>query len=134
MKIAFVNCWTMPGGVLKVLEDLLQKALKQEGAEVEIQLFTLISEFEELEIEIPGGKGKKYQVKIVQALPQWINQLFLFFKQRKVPLLSRIFDYRNLMLIYPQLMKLLSRKIKRRKPDQIQISSFAIAKNIEKIE
>lgn len=72
-------------------------------------------------------------MKVIQALPNWINQLFLFFKHRKVPILSGIFDYRNLMVFYPQLMKLLSRKIKRRKPDQVQISSFAIAKNIEKI-
>lgn len=37
------------------------------------------------------------------------------------------------MVFYPILMKLLSRKIKKRKPDEIQISSFAIAKNITPI-
>lgn len=54
MRIAFVNCWTMPGGVLNVLQDLLQKTLRKEGNGVEIQLFTLISEFKSLEIMIPG--------------------------------------------------------------------------------
>ena len=48
-------------------------------------------------------------------------------------ILSGVFDYRNLMVFYPRLMKLLSFKIKQRKPDEIQISSFAIAKNITPI-
>jgi hypothetical protein len=38
------------------------------------------------------------------------------------------------MVFYPELMKLLSRKIRNWKPDEIQISSFAIAKNITPIE
>lgn len=53
MKIAFVNCWTMPGGVLKVLESLVQKSLKEASNEVEILLFTMISDVKELKIEIP---------------------------------------------------------------------------------
>lgn len=48
-------------------------------------------------------------------------------------MLSSIFDYRNLIVFYPLFMKILSRKIKKRKPDEVQISSFAIAKNIEQI-
>lgn len=133
MKIAFVNCWTMPGGVLKVIENLIQKTLKENGKEVKIELFTLISEFDQLEIEVPGEKGEIYQVKIRETLPKWINQIFLFFKHKKIPFFSSIFDYRNLIVFYPQLMKLLSWKIKKWKPDQIQISSFAIAKNIDPI-
>lgn len=72
-------------------------------------------------------------IPIVQTLPKWINQIFLFFTKRKVKILSVIFDYRNFMVFYPRLMKLLSFKIKQRKPDEIQISSFAIAKNITPI-
>ena len=49
-------------------------------------------------------------------------------------MLSSIFDYRNLIVFYPLFMKILSRKIKKRKPDEVQISSFAIAKNIDPIE
>jgi glycerophosphoryl diester phosphodiesterase len=37
------------------------------------------------------------------------------------------------MFFYPSLMKILSKKIKRAKPDHILISSFAIAKNITPI-
>ncbi|MEI6672895.1 MAG: hypothetical protein WCL02_06295 [bacterium] len=37
------------------------------------------------------------------------------------------------MFFYPTLMKILSHKIKRYKPDYITISSFAIAKNITPI-
>ena len=52
-------------------------------------------------------------IPIVQTLPKWINQIFLFFTKRKVKVLSGIFDYRNLMVFYPRLMKLLSFKIKK---------------------
>ena len=133
MKIAFVNCWTMPGGVLNVLEDLMIKQLRKHGKEVEISLFTLISDRESLELPLPWGNGTMVTIPIVQTLPKWINQIFLFFTKRKVKVLSGIFDYRNLMVFYPRLMKLLSFKIKKRKPDEIQISSFAIAKNITPI-
>ncbi len=73
-------------------------------------------------------------MKIVQTLPNWINRIFLYCTKRKIPLLSSLFDYRNLMVFYPTLMRILSRKVKKRKPDEIQISSFAIAKNITPIE
>lgn len=53
MKIAFVNCWTMPGGVLNVLQDLMIKQLRKYGKEVEISLFTLISDRENLELPLP---------------------------------------------------------------------------------
>lgn len=72
-----------------------------------------------------------YKVRVIEALPSWINQIFLFFKRHKLKYLSALFDYRNLIVVYPWLMRILSRKIKKRKPDQIQISSFAIAKNID---
>ena len=72
-------------------------------------------------------------ISIVQTLPKWINQIFLFFNKRKVKVFSGVFDYRNLMVFYTRLFKLLSFKIKKRKPDEIQISSFAIAKNITPI-
>ena len=134
MRIAFVNCWTMSGGVLNVLNDLLITSLRRHGGDSEIQLFTLISNFDVLEVPIPWKEWKKYTVKIVQTLPNWINRIFLYCTKRKIPLLSSLFDYRNLMVFYPTLMRILSRKVKKRKPDEIQISSFAIAKNITPIE
>ncbi|MBQ7616511.1 hypothetical protein IJS64_00540 [bacterium] len=73
-------------------------------------------------------------MKIIQTLPKWINRIFLYCTKRKIKVLSSIFDYRNLMVFYPELMKLLSKKIKKWNPDEIQISSFAIAKNITPIE
>ena len=133
MKVAFVNCWTMPWGVLNVLNDLLIKTLRKHWPEVEIVLFTLISNFEELEVPIPW-KDSFYKVKIIQTLPKRINRIFLYCTKRKIKILSSIFDYRNLMVFYPELMKLLSKKIKKWNPDEIQISSFAIAKNITPIE
>lgn len=130
MKLAFVNCRTMPGGVLNVVEDWIQQELKHHGSDTEIQLFTLISDIESLQIPIPGKDGAYYEVKIIETLPKWINQIFLFFSKKKVSILSGIFDYRNLIVFYPLLMKFLSFKVKKRKPDQVFISSFAIAKNI----
>ena len=133
MKVAFVNCWTMPWGVLNVLQDLLVSSLRKHWADVEIVLFTLISNFDEIEVPIPWREGECYKVKVVQTLPDWINNIFLKYSKKKVKVLSSIFDYRNLMVFYPELMKLLSRKIKAWWPDEIEISSFAIAKNITPI-
>jgi len=133
MKIAFVNCWTMPWGVMQVLNDLLIKALRKNWPETQIQLFTLISEQKQLYIPIPWSPEKSYTIPIIQALPNWLAKIFLYFKKRKVKILSSIFDYRNLIVFYPLFMKILSRKIKKRKPDEVQISSFAIAKNIDPI-
>ena len=124
----------MPWGVLNVLQDLLVSCFRKHWADVEICLFTLISNFDEIEVPIPWKEWKTYKVKIVQTLPNWINKIFLYCTRRKIKVLSSIFDYRNLMVFYPELMKLLSSKIKKWKPDEIQISSFAIAKNITPIE
>lgn len=120
----------MPWGVLNVVEDHLKANIKEHGPESEIRLFTLISDFKELKIPIPGKADSYYSIKIIETLPKWINQRFLFFSKKKIPILSSIFDYRNLIVCYPLLMKLLSLKIKKWKPDKIWISSFAIAKNI----
>lgn len=131
-KLALVNCRTMPWGVHKVLLDLISAQLKKHEWKVRIQLFTLISEYPELKIQIPGTQ-KRATIAITQALPNRLSKLFLYTKSHKIPLLSSLLDYRNLIPLYPLLMKLLSLKIKRRKPDSILISSFAIAKNITPI-
>ena len=124
----------MPWGVLNVLQDLLVSSLRKYWPDAEIVLFTLISNFDEIEVPIPWKEDRYYKVKVVQTLPNWINKIFLTCTKKKVRILSSIFDYRNLMVFYPELMKLLSRKIRNWKPDEIQISSFAIAKNITPIE
>ncbi len=140
MKVAFVHCRIRPWWALSVLEDLIdeQKDIK------EAKIFTIFSDFKEL-------KTQQHTLKIVTALPRRMNKLFLWCSTHKVPFLSRLFDYRNLIFFYPILMRILSRKIKRylkrdKKsiflgrlhkrgaiPGQIFISSFAIAKNITPI-
>jgi len=131
-KIALVNCRTMPWGVHKVLLDLISAQLKKHQGKVKIELFTLISEYPELEVQIPWSESQA-TIAITQALPLWLSKLFLYTKSHKIPILSSLLDYRNLMPLYPLLMKLLSLKIKKWKPDHILISSFAIAKNITPI-
>jgi hypothetical protein len=67
-----------------------------------------------LEIENLSACNNGYEkIEIVTALPNWINQIFLFFAKKNFPILSWIFDYRNLMFFYPRLMKILSKKIKK---------------------
>ena len=68
--------------------------------------------------------------RIVTALPRRLNNRFITCNARKFFLLSTLFDYRNLMFRFPYLTRRLSRKIRRYAPDQIIVSSFAAAKNI----
>ena len=122
MKFAFVHCRIQPGWALAVFKDLIDEQKEVENAKV----FTLFSDCKQL-------KTQHHTLKVVTALPKRINNIFLRCSTHKVRLLSRLFDYRNLMFFYPSLMKILSRKIKKFKPDHILISSFAIAKNITSI-
>lgn len=119
MKTAFVHCRVMPWGALSVLKDLIDDELSYDEA----KLFTVFSDVKHIQT-------KKHRLSVVTALPWRINQMFLFFSTHKVPWLSWIFDYRNLMFFYPLLMRLVSRKIRRYYPAHIIISSFAVAKNI----
>lgn len=119
MKIAFVHCWTLPGGALDVFKDLIDTEKFENG-----KIFTLVSPDKTL-------KTQKHELDIITALPRWINNLFLFFTKHKVPVISKIFDYRNLIVFYPCLMRRLSKKIKRYWAEKAVISSFAIAKNID---
>lgn len=118
MKIAFVHCRITPGGALAVLQDLIDEQ-KCDQAKV----FTLFSDRQTLQTS-------KHSLNVITALPRRMNQLFLFCSTHKIPLLSRLLDYRNLMFFYPTLMWNLSRKIKKYWPENIVISSFAVAKNI----
>lgn len=118
MNIASVHCRITPGGALSVFETMMDK---EEFAHA--KAFTLFSDRSVLQTQ-------KHKLDVVTALPRRVNQLFLFCSTRKIPVLSWLFDYRNLMFFYPVLMKILSRKIRKYKPQKIIISSFAIAKNI----
>ncbi|EKD25417.1 MAG: glycosyl transferase group 1, partial [uncultured bacterium (gcode 4)] len=119
MKVAFVHCRISPGWALSVLEDLIDE---QKGM-TQATVFTLFSDRKQL-------KTEHHTLKIITALPSRVNTFFLWCGTHEIPVLSRLIDYRNLMFFYPILMKVLSKKIKKYKPDHIMISSFAIAKNI----
>jgi glycosyltransferase involved in cell wall biosynthesis len=67
---------------------------------------------------------------VVEALPKRISNIFTSCSRKKIPIFSALFDYRNLIVFYPQIMNLLSWKIRRFKPERVVISSFAIGKNI----
>ena len=124
MRIAFVHCWIMPWWALAVLKDLI--AQEQAHHHIHGKIFTLVSDVDTL----PTTHG---ELRIETALPRWLNQLFLFCSKHRVPFLSSLLDYRNLMVFYPWLMKILSKKIRRWYPDHMIISSFAVAKNVTPI-
>lgn len=108
----------MPGGVLNVLKDLIYWEDFSDA-----KIFSLFSDRTELLVW-------EKKIQIVTALPKWLNNRFLYCTRHHIKFISSIFDYRNLMMIYPLCMRVLSRKIKKYNPEKIVISSFAIAKNI----
>lgn len=122
MKFAFVHCRIQPGWALAVLQDLIDEQKDVQHGKV----FTLFSDCKKV-------MTKRHEYEVITALPKWINNLFGRCSKKNIPILSRLFDYRNLMLFYPSLMRILSTKIKKYHPDHIFISSFAIAKNITPI-
>lgn len=56
--------------------------------------------------------------------------MFERFARHRIPLLSILLDYRNLMVIRPQLLTRLSSLVAQYQPDHLLVSSFAIVKNI----
>lgn len=112
----------MPGWTLAVLKDRIDEQPNLREAKV----FTLFS-------NVASIQTVHHKIPVVTALPRWINQFFLFCSTHRVPLLSWLLDYRNLMFFYPVLLRILSCKIKRYKPEHIMISSWAVAKNIKPI-
>jgi hypothetical protein len=96
----------------------------EEGFVSEIRIFTLVSDTDTLTVN-------HSPLSVTTALPSRLNRFFLYCTSKKIPVLSSLFDYRNLIIFAPRLMKILSRKIQKYHPDAIHISSFAIAKNID---
>ncbi len=119
MKKAFVNCRIMPWWVLNVFVDMIETEVFSQA-----KIFTTFSDRKYLETS-------KWKIEIITALPNFLNNLFLFFANRHIFLLSSILDYRNLMFFYRWLMKILTKKIIAYTPPKVVISSFAIAKNLE---
>lgn len=106
------------GGGEKVLQELIHTY-----GTTDSRLFILFSPFRTFTV---GDQS----VTITTALPYYINSIFVFCNTRRIPWLSRLLDYRNLMPFYPLLITLLRNKIRRYRPDHLVISSFAAAKNI----
>lgn len=131
MKIAASHCRLFPGWALEVFKDLLQQELRNDP-NAEIKIFTMIADnsLKELTIQIPWTEDFA-KIPVIESMPKWICQIFLRYSKKKVSILSSLFDYRNLIVFYPQVMKLLSRKIKKFWPEIMVISSYAIAKNID---
>ena len=113
MKVAAVHCRLFPGGALEVFKDLLQQELKNDP-KAEIKIFTMIADkdLKSLMIQIPGTEKYK-KIPVVESLPKCLSKIFSFCGKKHIPLLSSIFDYRNLIVCYPEIMKILSKKIKK---------------------
>lgn len=133
MKTAFVHDWIVHEWWAEaVLKDLIQDTQYNEA-----KLFVLYSTQKEFLITTPQKAHWEQQdttttIPIVTALPSWINHLFVFFSQHHIPVLSKLFDYRNLMFWFPVLCRILRHKIQQFQPDHIIIDSFAAVKNIIK--
>lgn len=123
MKWAYVHCRIASWWALNVFKDLIKEDIQMHKYSKQPKIFTIYSAFEHIEIE-----WKKYE--IVTALPKFLNTIFSYCGEHHIKVLSSLFDYRNLMPIYPLLMSILSKKIQKEHPNHILISSFAVAKNI----
>lgn len=59
-----------------------------------------------------------------------MSDIFITCSRRRIPIFSALFDYRNLIVFYPWIMRVISWKLKKFRPKRVVISSFAIGKNI----
>lgn len=118
MKIAFVHCRLLPGWAKNVLEHIIAHTTYNQAT-----IFTLITKEYTQDIQ-----GKSLQV--ITVFPKVINNFLLRITEKNIPIISTLFDYRNLIVLYPLRSYILSRKIKKYNPDYIYISSFAWSKNI----
>lgn len=123
MKWVYVHCRIAAWWALNVLKDLIKEDIQNYKYTEQPKIFTIYSAYKTLEID-----GKSYE--IITALPRFLNDLFSYCGERHIKWISSLFDYRNLMPIYPLLMNMLSYKIQKETPNHILISSFAVAKNI----
>ena len=77
-----------------------------------VSVVTGDSNLKSLLIQIPGTEKCK-KIQVIESLPKWLSRIFLFCGKKHIPLLSSIFDYRNLIVCYPEIMSILSKKIKK---------------------
>lgn len=118
MRIGFVCCRIFPGWAYDVFLDLIKEQQYDEA-----KVFTLVSDRSHIQLD-------HRRLEVITVLPWWLNRFFIYCTWRHIPVLSQLFDYRNLMFFYVSLVRILSWKIKKYTPNKLVISSFAIAKNI----
>jgi glycosyltransferase involved in cell wall biosynthesis len=126
-RIAFVHdrlyhMWGAEAVFLSLIQTSPLAPLLQRG-EAKAIIFTLFSDKKSLEVD-----GQI--IEIVTALPRWMFRIFQYFEKHRVPVLSKLFDYRNLMFFYPLLVWVLRQKIWKFGPDEMVVSSFAAVKNV----
>jgi glycosyltransferase involved in cell wall biosynthesis len=119
--IHFIHDWIVHhGGAEAVLKEYISQY-----ATVDSRIFVLYSNQKFLSLDW-------HDYPIITALPIWINKIF--YNSRWSRRFPSIFDYRNLMPLYPVLCWLLRRKIINALDMQtihtLYISSFAVVKNI----
>ncbi len=128
MKTAFVHDWIVHEWWAEaVLRDLIQKTNYTQATL--FVLYSTMNSFVVWEKNI-GQMSELHTIHIVTALPQRLNNIFIFCSKNRIPVISKIFDYRNLMFWFPLLCMLLRKKIKKYNPENIVIDSFAAVKNI----
>jgi len=115
--VAYVHDWIV---FLGWAEEVLRMLIRKYGSE-DAKIFTLFSPRKSLSVD-------EEQIPIVTALPRRCNQLIWWWNTQRW--LKRLFDYRNLMPLYPLLCRLLRKKIEQADSDLLVISSFAAAKNV----
>lgn len=116
-KIAYIHDRIVyPWWAEKIFSDLIDEHSKNT---VIWRVFTLFSPDDSF-----------HHLPVTTALPKRVNTFFNRTQKRKIPVLSGVFDYRNLMPFYPILCRLLQKKVEAFAPDSVIISSFSAVKNI----
>lgn len=123
MKIAFVHDWIVfEWWAESVFRDLIESHNYDEW-----KIFVLFSIYKNLTID---KNGSQKALDIVTALPVRLNNIFVYFNTKNIPLFSWLCNYRNLMFWFPILCWMLRKKIELYTPNNVVISSFAAAKNV----
>lgn len=126
MKIAFVHDRI----VYEWWAEVVLRHLIESRNFDEWKIFVLFSTRTQFQISNHELQDNNNSLSIVNALPTRLNNIFVYFNTCNTPILSKVFDYRNLMFWFPILTHILRKKIERYEADEVIISSFAAVKNV----
>lgn len=145
MRWGFVHDWIIHrGGAERLFFRLIKQTLNNhhnktnksiswyrsgDQEKIPYMIFTLISRYETITI-------KDVTIPIRSALPQRLSRCFTYYQEnwtykQRERRLAKLIDYRNLIVLYPVLVRRLSRYIRMYDPQNIRISSANISKNIK---